>query len=204
MYIPHHYNQPNLDLTFQFIKKYNFGAIITNTPGGLHATHLPFLSEFIGQKLVISSHLAKANPHWQNMNESEQLIIFNGPHAYISPTHYEKEQNVPTWNYTAVHIYGGCTIINTDEEKLELLENTISFYEPAYINQWKTLDKAYLNAMLQAIVGFRINVTRIESKFKLSQNKTKNEIETIIHHLSASGNTNNIELAEMMKTTNQL
>ncbi len=203
MYIPHYYKQSNFNEIVAFVKKYNFGAIIGAGDNGMVATHLPFVTETENEKVVLYAHLAKANPHWESFADSEQLVIFNGPHAYISPTLYEKQQNVPTWNYTAVHIYGKAQLIEVDEDKIDLLKKTIEFYEPALLVQWENLDEKYIRGMLNAIVGFKIEATRVEAKFKLSQNKTPYEIKTIINYLRSSADANNIALADLMETTNK-
>ena len=105
MYIPPYYQEQDEEKLISFMQAHNFANIISIKDGVPIATHLPFLIEKKENKLFLISHMAKANPQWQTFGQNELLIIFQGPHAYISPSHYEKQQNVPTWNYVAVHAY---------------------------------------------------------------------------------------------------
>src|SRR6218665_543935 len=106
MYIPPYYREEDKNKLTGFMLAHNFANLISSNNNVPVATHLPFVIEQRGEKLFLVSHMAKANPQWQNFADNELLIIFQGPHAYISPQHYEKQQNVPTWNYIAVHAYG--------------------------------------------------------------------------------------------------
>ncbi|MDB5111067.1 MAG: transcriptional regulator, partial [Mucilaginibacter sp.] len=126
------------------------------------------------------------------------LVIFSEPHAYISPKHYEQVSNVPTWNYIAVHAYGKAELIESVEKKMELLEQTIKFYEVDYLKQWASLSENYKLKMMNGIVGFRITVDSIEAKKKLSQNKTDKERENIINDLSNQTDSSQKEIAAYM------
>ena len=133
------------------------------------------------------------------MIKNETLVIFQGPHAYISPTHYEKKQNVPTWNYIAVHAYGKATLLKSQEQATEVLEKMINTYEAEYFEQWKQLSETYKSGMIKAIVAFEIEVTNLEGKFKLSQNKTKNEQQHIANAFENSNDTLEKNLSKEMK-----
>src|SRR5690606_3894178 len=117
---------------------------------------------------------------------SNVLIIFSEPHAYISPKNYDKELNVPTWNYISVHAYGQGKIINEFERVYQILESTIENYEIEYKQQWNKLPHDFKTKMISGIVAFEINVTETQAKEKLSQNKTENERKNIINSLSSS------------------
>lgn len=199
MYIPSHFKEQNQDKLIEFIKAHNFANLISISNNVPIATHLPFIIEKREEKLFVVAHMAKANPQWQTFLNNELLIIFQGPHAYISPKNYEKEQNVPTWNYIAVHAYGKAKLISEEQKMLEIIEKTIQLFENEFMSQWKNLKSDYVNGMMKAIVGFEIEVTRLEGKFKLSQNKTMNEQENIINELKDSKDSVKIELAEEMK-----
>lgn len=199
MYIPPYYKQADEQKLVDFMKSFNFASLISSTNDEIRATHLPFVIEQRADKLFLVSHLAKANPQWNEFLEKELLIIFQGPHGYVSPTHYEKKQNVPTWNYIAVHAYGKALIIDEYSQVIALMEKTITSFEPAFIEQWNTLSTEYKNAMLKGIVAFEIEVTRLEGKFKLSQNKTAKEQEKIAKHFDASANNNEQSLGKAMK-----
>lgn len=118
-----------------FMQRYSFATLVTVLNGVANATHLPFVVEQRGNKIVLISHMAKANPQAKELLNGKPLVIFAEPHAYISTKHYEHEQNVPTWNYIAVHAYGNASLIEEPERKATRLEQTINFYEVGYLQQ---------------------------------------------------------------------
>lgn len=196
MYIPNYYKETDFDTLFAFMKSHSF-AILVSSGNNLQATHLPFVIEKREEKIYLVSHQAKVNPQWQQFNSSnELLVIFQGPHGYVSPTHYEKKQNVPTWNYIAVHAYGKATIIESSTAVINVLEKMIMTYEPHYYKQWQELSQEYINGMIQGITAFEIEVTKLEGQYKLSQNKTQNEKQAIIVTFD---NTNDCTLSELGK-----
>lgn len=183
MYIPKDFEQKEKEKSIAFMQAYNFAIIISVKNNLPIATHLPFIIEEKNDTIILTSHLSKANEQWKTFNDNEVLVIFSEPHAYISPTLYEKQQNVPTWNYVAVHAYGNINIFESDEEKLNVLYKQMQFQEANYIEQFNSLDKNYINGLLKGIVAFEMVVTKLESKAKLSQNKTKQERTNIKQHL---------------------
>lgn len=199
MYIPPYYREEDGQKLIGFMLAHNFANLISSSNNVPVATHLPFVIEQRDEKIFLISHMARANPQWQSFRGSELLIIFQGPHAYISPQHYEKQQNVPTWNYIAVHAYGKARIIEKEEDVMNLMERTIHNFEKEFYEQWKTLSPAYVSGMLKAIVAFEIEVTKLEGKYKLSQNKTKNEQQAIINSFEKSDDSAIREIAEEMK-----
>lgn len=199
MYIPPYYKENDEQKLIEFMQAYNFATLISTNNSNICATHLPFVIEKRGEKLILVCHMAKANPQWEAFTQNEVLVIFQGPHAYISPTHYEKQQNVPTWNYIAVHAKGKTKIISEPSEVIALMEKTINHFEKGFYEQWKSLSPEYVNGMLKAIVGFEIEVTKLEGKFKLSQNKTKNEQKNIVDSLGKSEDTAQTEISKEMK-----
>ncbi|WP_034045520.1 FMN-binding negative transcriptional regulator [Wocania ichthyoenteri] len=199
MYIPDFNLQKDKKQVIDFIKRFSFGTIITSKNNIPIATHLPFLVTENKEGIVLTSHFAKANEHWRDIKKNKVLVIFSEPHAYISPKNYEKELNVPTWNYISVHTYGEGKVINKIERITELLENTIENYEVEYKQQWNELPKEFKRKMIKGIVAFEINVTDIQAKEKLSQNKTGKERQNIINSLSNSKDTNEKAIAEYMK-----
>ena len=199
MYTPSINKMTDKNKILEFISAYSFGTIITAKVELPVATHLPFLVSQKDDSIILSSHFAKANPHWHDIEKRQVLVIFSEPHAYISPSYYEKQLNVPTWNYISVHLYGQCSIIKEAQDSISILEKTIDRYEEAYKDQWNDLPEEYKSAMIQGIVAFRINVTHIEAKEKLSQNKTAHEQLNIISGLSQSNDTNSQQIAQYMK-----
>ena len=200
MYIPKAFLTTDQSEIISFIKKYSFGTIITVDEGKPIATHLPFLVVEQDEKMFLKSHFASVNPQAKSLEGQEILVIFTEPHAYVSPKFYEKKQNVPTWNYLAVHIYGGAKIIEDEAGKLELLEKTIQNYEEEYLKQWNNLALDYKLKMLKGITAFEIEVSDIQAKKKLSQNKTVIEQQNIIKAFENSADSNENQIAEYMKT----
>ena len=181
-----------------FMQRYSFATIVTQIDGQPVATHLPFLVKEDDDKITLQSHFAKANPQWKEIEENTSLVIFTEPHAYISPNNYEKVENVPTWNYIAIHAYGKAKILDSVEQKTALLKHTITTFESAYLQQWESLPEQYRLKMMNGIVAFEIEVTDLQAKKKLSQNRSEIERENIIHTLSQSTDTNEREIAAYM------
>ena len=198
MYIPSFNTFPDKQEVITFMQKYSFGTIVTAADGLPVATHLPFLIDEKDDQIIISSHFAKANPQALDVANNDVLIIFTEPHAYISPKNYEKEANVPTWNYIAVHAYGKVRMLETEQEHLDLLERTINYYEAAYFKQWEQLPYNFKSKMIKGITGFEITVTDLQAKSKLSQNRSEIEKENIIHSLNESEHTYDRDIAAYM------
>lgn len=199
MYTPKYFQLSDHQEAIGFMQKYSFATIVTHLNGVPEATHLPFLVERRGEQLILISHFAKANPQVGVVFNETSLVIFTEPHAYISPSNYEKEQNVPTWNYVAIHAYGKATLIDDKAQVAQLLEKMIGFYEAAYREQWDNLSDDYKHKMMNGITAFEIVVTDLQAKKKLSQNRTEIERENIISSLSSSTDKNEQEIAAYMK-----
>jgi transcriptional regulator len=186
MYIPKNFLTTDQNEIVSFMKQYSFATIITIKDGLPIATHLPFLVVTDGDKVILKSHFAKSNPQWQDLEQAKVLVIFNEPHAYISPKHYEKELNVPTWNYFSVHAYGEATLITALQATIKVLEDTIENYEKDYKKQWDNLPDDFKLKNIKGIVAFEIVVDDLQAKKKLSQNKTHAEQVKIIDSLTLS------------------
>lgn len=198
MYIPSYYKQKDIDKTIAFMQAYNFASLISIQENIPIATHLPFIIEKESEALVLYSHLSKANPQWKTFSENNILVIFSEPHAYISPSLYSGKQEVPTWNYVAVHAYGKISILPSDEEKLAVLHKQMQSYEAEYIAQFKALDHQYIQNLLQGIVAFKLEITDLQAKEKLSQNKNDIDRKNVKQHLLESDDTNKQALGNMM------
>ena len=200
MYIPEFNRQEDRATILAFMRANPFAILVSNVDGIPFATHLPLLIEEAGDQIVVQGHMAKANAHWKSMKEGEEsLIIFHGPHAYISPSLYENRESVPTWNYAAVHVYGEPTLF-TDEESLRAtLHRMVDTFESSYMAQWSGLSDQYQSRMMKHIVGFDIKVKRLEAKFKLSQNRTKGEQSRVIQALNQSKDSNISGVAQLMQ-----
>ena len=190
MYIPEHFRVHDHSDAIAFMRANPFAILISSTGDGPFATHLPVFVTGTGDHLVIRGHVAKANPHWRHLEQNPAcLTIFHGPHAYVSASNYVTRENVPTWNYGAVHVYGSARTFTSPEDLQGVLHQLIGTFEPAFADQWATLGEAYRERMLSHIVGLEVAVTKIEAKFKLSQNRTKEEQTNVIASLKKSGDT---------------
>jgi len=200
MYIPEFNRQEDRSTALSFMRANPFAILVSNADGVPFATHVPVLIEEHADQLVVRSHMARANPHWKSMKEGEEsLIIFHGPHAYISPSLYEIRESVPTWNYAAVHVYGEPTLFSGEEGLTETLNQMINTFESSYMAQWSEMSEEYRSRMMKHIVGFEIKAKRLEAKFKLSQNRTKGEQARIIESLSQNPDSNISGIAELMR-----
>jgi len=202
MYIPKAFREDDVKKLHKLMQEYSFAALVTQQDGAPVATHLPFLLDSErGPYGTLMAHMARANAQWRAFNEGrrEALVIFQGPHAYISPSWYEVELSVPTWNYAAVHAYGVPRIINDKAVLYELLKALIKTQETRFEKPWDfQLPDDHLQKMMQAIVGFDIQITRLEGKFKMSQNRTASEQQRVIAALRDSEDAVNIGVSELM------
>jgi transcriptional regulator len=205
VYVPEHFRVRDHATALAFMRANPFAILISSTDDGPFATHLPVvIREAPGgeseDKIVIRGHVAKANPHWRYLEQQPNcLMIFHGPHAYVSTSNYENRENVPTWNYGAVHAYGTARIFSAPNELLEVLHELIPTFEAAFAEQWASLSPSYRERMLTHIVGIEIAVTKIEAKFKLSQNRTRQEQANVIASLSSSDDTAVSGTARLMR-----
>ena len=190
MYIPEHFRVRDDATAVDFMRANPFAILVSNTDEGPFATHVPVVIGESGDQVTLRGHVAKANPHWRLLEQQQHcLMIFHGPHAYISPTNYVTRENVPTWNYGAVHVYGQVSVHSAHEDLLAMLQDLIPTFEAAYQQQWESLSEAYRTRMLNHIVGFEIAVTKIEGKFKLSQNRLPEEQQNVIDSLCPAHDT---------------
>jgi len=197
MYIPHHYKNENPQEVKEFIKKNSFGILINLVDGKPWATHIPLELEKKHEKEVLVGHIAKGNPQWKSFTDKAQVLcIFNGPHAYVSSSWY-KEEEVPTWNYIAVHMYGKLTVLN-EKDTMESLHRLVNRYEadsenPISLHQLtpKTLRQ------VKGVIGFSIEIEEIQAAYKLSQTR-KDDHARIIQNLNKRG-IKDIEIAQQME-----
>jgi transcriptional regulator len=190
MYTPKHFALDDLAAQHAVIEACDFGIVVSNGADGLFATHIPLLLEKGEGKFgALYGHIARGNPHGKLFNGGEVLVVFNGPHGYVSPSWYsDRSMNVPTWNYVAVHAYGVPEVV---ENAAEVLNRVTRKYEADRPNGWSIAElKENLREMLpQQVVAFRLPIARIEGKAKLSQNKPRGERERVIEGLKAAGET---------------
>lgn len=200
MYTPKHFEEKERAKLIEFMKQYNFASLVNTAKKRYWATHLPFLVEETDGEIILRAHMAKANPQWSNFKADEDvLVIFQEPHAYISPKLYDNPVSVPTWNYIAVHAYGVPQIHHSIEERIAVLEDSFKIFEPQYQKQWESLPEDYKNGLLDGIVAFSIKIKEIEGKFKLSQNRKEGDRERIIEELGLKKDKVKRDIASFMK-----
>ena len=202
MYIPATFRETRLDVLHALLRQHSFATLVSLVDGELFATHLPFLLDPTrGPYGTLRGHMARANPHWQGFEQAtrEALVIFQGPHAYISPSWYLTDQAVPTWNYSAVHAYGTPTLVSNWDSVRMLLDDTVQTFESGFAEHWSTAraGEDYIARLGQAIVAFEIPISRLEGKRKLSQNRPS-DIESAAAGLRANGDAIGQIVAEQM------
>ncbi|MCJ2148579.1 FMN-binding negative transcriptional regulator [Bacillus paralicheniformis] len=200
MYIPKYFKVENVDEILGFVQKNSFGTIVTTEQGKPIATHLPLGFNKKGDDYYITGHVAYGNPQWRTFETCQDvLVMFQGPHAYISSSWYGHEE-VPTWNYQAVHIYGQASILERDEliEELTIMMEKYEKHREHPI-LWDNLSPQLLENQLKAIVGFKIRVEDIQAAYKLSQNRNDTDYMNIIGQLQNEGDPNAEQLAAVMK-----
>ena len=200
MFIPHYFKNENIEEVKDFLKEISFGILLSQEDGKISGTHIPMELEIDenGEDVLVG-HIAKANPQSKNLKDGQEILaIFNGPNSYISSSWYQHE-NVPTWNYIAVHVYGKVRIIE-GEELLESLKRLVNKHEqhsehPVSVEKMSTGTLKQMNE----IVGFSIKINEIQAAYKLSQNRADQDFRNITHELEKLGDSNSKAIAEEMK-----
>jgi transcriptional regulator len=201
MYIPSSFNVADLLRLHTFIQQHSFGLLITQDDGVPFASHLPFLLERDSSTNgTLVGHIAKANPQWKAGDTNNALAIFSGPHTYVSPSWYEAPEVVPTWNYIAVHAYGRLTWIEDADPLRQIVESSVTVYERSQPQPWQLDASADLmDKLLKQIVGFRLEITRLEGKWKLNQNHPVERREKVIRRLQSREDENSQAIAAAME-----
>lgn len=200
MYIPKFFSVSNTEEIWDFVQENSFATIVTTEQGKPIATHLPVQLIKEGDTYLLTGHMAIGNPQWRTFEACEDvLVMFQGPHAYISSSWYEKE-NVPTWNYQAVHMYGPARILDGEELERDLTM-LLQKYE-MHRNKpvlWEKLSPQLLNNQVKGIIGFKITVKDIQAAYKLSQNRTDEDYQNIIVNLYRENDHNAEQMAQVME-----
>ncbi|GKV68382.1 protease synthase and sporulation protein PAI 2 [Sporosarcina sp. NCCP-2716] len=203
MFIPKYFRVTNIDEVCDFVQTNSFGMLVTTKQGKPIATHLPLQLHKQGDDYYITGHMAYGNPQWKTIRETPDgvLVIIQGPHAYISSSWYNHE-NVPTWNYQAVHMYGTARIMN-DQELEEDLILLLQKYERQRENAvlWESLSPQ-TKKQIKGIVGFKIKIQEVQAAYKLSQNRNEEDFNNIIDRLNEERNLNSHQIAQVMKDKN--
>ena len=198
MYIPKHFQLSDEEVINEFIEQYSFATLFSQHNGEPYATHLPLT--FNKDEHALYGHFARPNEQWRDTGNQQVLAVFHGPHCYISPSWYETPMAVPTWNYVSVHVYGRLEVIEDQEVIVDSLHEMVNKYEKANSSyQLNEVDAKFMKGMTKAIVAFKINITKIEAKAKLSQNHPVERQELVIQQLESSSEQNDLQIASLMK-----
>ena len=200
MFIPDIYKNENQEDIIDFLHKNSFGILVNQTNGKLWATHIPLeLGTNKEGKTILEGHISKENPQWKGFEENDQILaVFSGPHSYISPSWYDHE-NVPTWNYIAVHVYGKIKIIKGDAV-IESLKRLVDKYEKNSENPVRIEDLSEKTMMQsRGIVAFEIEIEEIQAQHKMSQNRDDKNYQNIISELEKTNINQSIAVANEMK-----
>lgn len=206
MYVPDMFRNDDPEFLRRHIDANAFAILVSRDEDGIpFASHLPFRRMPDGEGLSrLKAHMARANPQWQHFAQDQDLlVIFPGPHAYVSPQWYKTAPNVPTWNYTAVHVYGRARIVDDAADKKQSMQELVSQFESGFPTPWQmNLPERYEQGMLAGIVSFDVDITRIEGKAKLSQNRKpadrQGAIDGLRHQLDAQSSAT----ADLMQSEN--
>ncbi|MFI8688106.1 FMN-binding negative transcriptional regulator [Rossellomorea sp. NPDC077527] len=203
MYIPKEFLIHDKETLYSIVEENGFAIVFSENCGKPFATHLPLYLDRESQCLY--GHFAKANPQWRESEGKEMLVVFHGPHAYISPSWYESDQTVPTWNYVAVHVYGKLELLDDEADTIHSLSTLVRKYElsnsPYSLDR---VDEKLQSGLRKGIVGFKIPIQSIEGKAKLSQNHPLERQQRVIKNLEQIQDENSQKIASLMKKNIQL
>ena len=202
MYVPAHFAQTDHDEIVRFMRAYSFATLCSTDENGVpFASHLPILvANDTPSRVILEGHVARGNPQWRHADGKPVVAIFAGPHHYISPTWYEEQGTVPTWNYLAVHATGIFQVLGDADDLRRILARTVEVYEAGMPTPWRP-DPAVVESLLGGIVGFRVEVKTLEAKWKLNQNHAPPRRERVIRALEAEGGEDARAIAEAMRQT---
>lgn len=199
MYIPKHFKIKELAETYDIIQENSFATLFSQHNGMPFATHLPLVLD--KENTYLYGHFARPNPQWKDIENQTVLAIFPGPHCYISPSWYETNKAVPTWNYLTVHVYGEVELLEDEHELIGSLHDMVLKYEaPDSAYRLQDVDIKFLDGMQKGIQGFKIKINKIEGTAKLSQNHPLQRQELIVNQLEQISNTNEQQISLLMKS----
>ena len=200
MYTPKYYAVEDRSKLLRFMQNNNFGILFSHTGFEPMASHLPLMiDESGGEQGLILGHMAKANRHWRYADGQQVMVVFHGPHTYVSPTWYQEEETVPTWNYVAVHATG---VFKATEDRSDLEDSVgrlTQQHEASQPKPWEPdFSTAYSDQMLKRIVAFQIEITSLQGKWKLNQNHPDHRRQRVAEKLKTLGGEVNLQVAGLM------
>lgn len=200
MYTPRSYRNDNPDELIALMRRYNFATLFTHRAGESFVTHLPFMVDpGRGERGTLVSHMARANPHWKAFEGAPpSVVVFMGPHAYISPAWYRDQETVPTWNYAVVHATGTPRLVMDGPGMRRIVTDLVENHEAPLGHPWDT-SQATVDDELPGIVGFEIPIDRLEGKFKMNQNRSREDQESVVRALEGSSDATEREIARWMR-----
>ena len=202
VYLPPAFTEARSEVLIEHIDRHDFGLLMSHGADGLIASHIPFLVVHDQDQLHLHGHLARPNPQVGHLARGDEVLaIFHGPHAYISPSWYTSGPSVPTWNYADVHAYGIVRLVEDADWLRRLLRRLSERHESRNPVPWRMQDlpETYLESMLRGIVGLDIAVTRLEGKYKLSQNRPAADRPRVVAALEAQSNADARAVALLMR-----
>jgi len=209
MFLPDHFRVEDIAEMHALMRARPFAALISTTQAGLYGTHLPTVLKDEGTFGTIECHLSRANPHWKDLAEGgEAMMIFSGPDGYITPNWYATKaatgKAVPTWNYAIVHAYGRPAVMKEKDWLLRHVTELSDQQERSEAHPWKVSDApaSYVDVMLRGIIGFRFEITRLEGKWKMSQNRETQDCVRVVEGLKARAAGDDLEIAEAVSRRN--
>ncbi len=201
MYTPSAFAETDQRKLHDFIESHSFGLLVSAADGTPVATHLPLLLERdAGPHGCLIGHVARANPQWRGLDGRQVLVVFSGPHAYVSPSWYESENVVPTWNYVAVHACGTARVVEDPEALTRILAAMVAHYERSLPMPWSfDAASAFLQKQVRAVVGLRIEIAHLEGKWKLNQNHPQERRDRVMRVLEQAHDQDANEIAQLMR-----
>jgi len=202
VYLTAAFTESRPEVLVEHIERYDFGLLVSRSDDGIVASHVPFVVDRDGDNLHLHAHLARPNPQVRQLARGgEVLAIFHGPHAYISPNWYGSGPSVPTWNYIDVHAYGIVRLVEDGDWLRRLLRRLSERHEARSPVPWRMdeLPESYVEGMLRGIIGLDISVTRLEGKYKLSQNRPASDRPRVIAALEDRGDADSQAVARLMR-----
>lgn len=199
IYIPKHFVEQDIGRLHALIRAENFGTLISNGANGIEVSHLPFLLD--AGRHVLRAHMARGNPQWQSLASAAEVVaVFHGPHHYVSPSWYANHPSVPTWNYAVVHVTGRPRLIEDPAQLEAMVRDLVEQHEALSPVPWRMeLPPDYQGKMISGIVGFEIDIARIEGKFKLSQNRPAGDRPLVVEALEKIGSDDARGVAALMR-----